>query len=278
MWGSTWLVLKIGLESAPPFWSATFRFAISFVVLAIVILFRRPDYRPVRKNFGKILFAGFLSYGVNYALIYWGQGYVSSGTASVLFASIPFFTAAFSFMMLPEEKLSGLKILGITIGFVGIVIIYIGDISLKGEMAIWGGAVVTVSSAVAGFVSVFIKRHLKHVDSLLLTHTQMIPGIILLLIMALLFDDFDLLRFDSTTILTTAYLATFGTAFAFWAYFYLLARIEVVKLSLIGFLTPIIALFLGWIVLDETLSARFTAGTFLVLIGIWFASREKKLK
>lgn len=268
--------MKIGLDTAPPFWFATFRFAISFVVLALVILYRRPDYRPVKDHLGKIIFAGFLSYGVNYALIYWGQEYISSGTASVLFASIPFFTAAFSFLMLSEEKLTAMKIVGITIGFVGIVIIYLGDISLKGEMALWGGAMITLSSATAAFIGVYIKRNLSHVDPLLLTHTQMIPGFFLLLTLALLFEDFNLLKFDSTTIITTVYLAIFGTAFAFWTYFYLLARIEVVKLSLIGLLTPIIAVSLGWIVLGETLSSRFIAGACLVLVGVWFASREKR--
>lgn len=109
VWGSTWLAVKIGLDTAPPFWFATIRFIIAFVVLGAIILLRKPDYSLVKRNFGKILTAGFLAYGFCYATIYWGQRFISSGTAAVLFASIPFFVALFSVRMLPDEKSNSAK-------------------------------------------------------------------------------------------------------------------------------------------------------------------------
>jgi drug/metabolite transporter (DMT)-like permease len=276
VWGSTWLAVKIGLETAPPFWFATIRFIIAFVVLGAIILLRKPDYSLVKRNLGKIFAAGFLAYGFCYATIYWGQRFISSGTASVLFASIPFFVALFSVRMLPDEKVTPLKVIGIVIGFSGLVVIFFGDISLHGNNALLGATMIVVSSAAAGFTAVFIKRHLREVDSLLLTHTQMIPGLLFLLILALIFEDFSAFDLNTNTILPALYLAIFGTAFAFWGYFYLLARINAVKLSLIGFLTPAIALCLGWLVLDESITIRFAGGVVLVLAGIWFASREPK--
>jgi probable blue pigment (indigoidine) exporter len=95
-----------------------------------------------------------------------------------------------------------------------------------------------------------------------------------LLLLALLFDDYSALTLNANTMLATAYLAVVGTAFAFWAFFYLLARVTAVKLSLVGFLTPIVALILGWIILNEEISARLAAGIALVLVGVWFASKE----
>lgn len=276
VWGSTWLAVKIGLETAPPFWFATIRFIIAFVVLGAIILLKRPDYSLVKKNLGKIFTAGFLAYGFCYATIYWGQRFISSGTASVLFASIPFFVALFSVRMLPDEKVTPIKVIGMVLGFSGLVVIFFGDISLHGSDALWGATMIVVSSSAAGFTAVFVKRHLREVDSLLLTHTQMIPGLLFLLILALIFEDFSAFDLSANTILPALYLAIFGTAFAFWGYFYLLARINAVKLSLIGFLTPVIALCLGWLVLDETITIRFAGGIALVLAGIWFASREPK--
>jgi drug/metabolite transporter (DMT)-like permease len=276
VWGSTWLAVKIGLDTAPPFWFATIRFIIAFVVLGAIILLKRPDYSLVKRNLGKIFMAGFLAYGFCYATIYWGQRFVSSGTASVLFASIPFFVALYSVRMLPDEKVTPKRVIGIIIGFSGLVVIFFGDISLRGSSALWGAAMILASSAAAGFTAVFIKRHLREVDSLLLTHTQMIPGLLFLLILALIFEDFSAFDMSTTSILPTLYLAIFGTAFGFWGYFYILARINVVKLSLIGFLTPVIALCLGWLVLDESITIRFAGGAVLVLAGIWFASREPK--
>jgi drug/metabolite transporter (DMT)-like permease len=274
VWGSNWLAVKIGLDAAPPFWFASIRFVISFLTLGAIILFRKPDYSLVKRNFGKIFFAGLVAYGVCYALIYWGQRSVSSGTAAVLFSSIPFFVAIFSVRMLPEEKVTPIRAIGITIGFAGLVVIFFGDISLNGSAAIVGAMLITASAAAAGFIAVFIKRHLREIDSLLLTHTQMIPGLLLLLILAITFEDFSAFDFSERTILPTIYLAVFGTAFAFWGYFYLLARVNAVKLSLVGFLTPVVALCLGWAVLNESITSRFVLGAALVMIGVWFASRE----
>lgn len=274
VWGSTWLAVKVGLETAPPFWFATIRFAISFVLLGAIILIRKPNYTPVRRNVGKIMVAGTAAYGICYALIYWGQRFISSGTASVLFASIPFFAAMLSALWLPEEKVTPLKVTGIVIGFAGLIVIFLGDISLRSELAAWGAVMVVLSAAVAAFTAVYVKRYLRNVDSLLLTHTQMIPGFIMLLVLALIHDELSALRFDTKTVITTLYLAIFGTAFAFWGYFHLLARTNVVKLSLIGFLTPVIAIFLGWIALDEEITARFAVGVAMVLAGVWFASKE----
>jgi drug/metabolite transporter (DMT)-like permease len=270
-------VVKIGLDTTPPFWFATIRFIVSFSVLGAIILLRRPDYSLVRQKIGRIFVAGFLSYGFCYALVYLGQIHISAGTASLLFGSIPFFAAIFSVRMLPEEKVTGLKMTGIVVGFSGLIIIFLGDISLQGKAALWGAAMVTLSSAAAGFTAVFIKKHLRDVDSLLLTHTQMVPGLLVLLILALVFEDSSTLELGANTILPALYLAVFGTAFAFWAYFYLLARVNVVKLSLVGFLTPVISICLGWIVLDERVTVRFAAGAALVLAGVWFASREPRL-
>jgi drug/metabolite transporter (DMT)-like permease len=273
-WGSNWMFLKIGLGFSPPFWFATIRFAISFAALGVVILIRRPDYRLVKQHFWKIMLAGAVSYGVCYALVYWGQLSISSGTASVLFSSIPLFTAGFSHWYLPEEKTTSRKFLGVVIGFCGITVIYIGDISLHGGSALFGALAISLSSASAAFISVYIKRHLRVIDSLQLTHTQMIPGFVFLAILALTLEDFSSVRLNQTMLISVFYLSLFGTAFSFWAYFYLLARLNVLKLSLVGFLTPIIAVFLGWAVLSETLSSRFVAGSVLVLVGVWISSRE----
>ncbi len=276
VWGSNWLAVKTGLDTAPPFWFATLRFIVSFLTLGAIILVRRPDYSLVRQNLGRVFGAGFLAYGFCYALIYWGQAYVSSGTAAVLFASIPFFVAMFSVRMLPEEKVTRLKAVGIVIGFAGLIVIFFSDISLQGGYAMAGAVMITLSSAAAGYTAVYIKRYLREIDSLLLTHTMMIPGLLLLLTLALVFEDLSTFDLSANTIVPAVYLAVFGTAFAFWGYFFLLARVNAVKLSLVGFLTPVIALCLGWFFRDETITARFAFGVILVLAGVWFASRDAK--
>jgi len=273
-WGGNWLFVKMGLETSPPFWLASIRFIIAFLSMSAIVLISKADYGPVKRNFWRIMLVGTLSYGVGYGLIHLGQGSVSAGTASVLFAAIPFFVAIFSLKFLPDERLDYIKVAGIAVGFAGIVVIYLGDISLQGPSALVGAGMITVSSATAAFTTVYIRRYLREVDPILLTHTQMIPGFVILFFFALLLEDSSAIQFNTNTVVSVLYLGLFGTAFSFWGFFYLLARVNAVKLSLIGFLTPVVALSLGWLFLGEMMSARFALGTVLVLCGVWFASRE----
>jgi len=275
-WGANWFVVKIGLESAPPLWLATARFVVSYIVLGIVILFRRPDFSSARANIGKIAFSGIFSYSLSYAFVYWGQGLVSSGLAAILFATVTFFVAIFSVWMLPDERMTIWKLAGVVSGFLGLVVIYYTDISLQGESAALGSLLIILGASAAGFSTVFVRRYLKDIDPLVVTHTQMISGFMVLVTLALVCEDPRKISIDYGMILPTIYNSVFGTALAFWGFFFLLSRIEAVKASLVGFITPIVALFLGWLFLDETITVRFVLGAALVLLGVYLAVRSDR--
>ncbi len=274
-WGANWFVVKIGLGSAPPFWLATARFVVSYLALGLIILFKKPDFSPAWSNIGKILFSGVFSYALSYSFVYWGQGHVSSGLAAILFATVTFFVAIFAVWMLPNERMTLQKLSGILSGFAGLVVIYYTDISLQGEGAAFGSFLIILGASSAGFATVYVRRYLRDIDPLVLTHTQMISGFFVLLVLALAFEDYGSIEFDSGMILPTIYNSVFGTAFAFWGFFFLLSRLEAVRASLVGFVTPVVALFLGWIFLEETITLRFVIGAALVLLGIYLAMRPK---
>src|SRR3990170_4719381 len=146
IWGSTWLGIKIGLEDSPPFLSCAARFLIASGFLYILIRIKRLTIP--KNNWLKIIIPGFLSFGLSYGLDYWGIQYIASGLAAVLFASLPFFMAIFAHYMLKDEKLSWIKLLFLSIGFLGIVIIFWDQIhfsnsfkSILGMLAVIGAAI-----------------------------------------------------------------------------------------------------------------------------------------
>ena len=110
VWGSTWMTIKIGLETIPPFFSAGVRFVIAAVLLFLIIRLRGISL-PFDRNAWRVYLAlGIPGYTIPFALVYWGQQYIPSALSSILFAAFPFWVAIFSHSLLTNEKLDLSKI------------------------------------------------------------------------------------------------------------------------------------------------------------------------
>src|SRR6266571_149216 len=114
IWGSTWLAIRIGLESTPPFFGAAVRFALAVALLVPLVVWRRSKLPSGRVEWTLVAFVGVLLYGGDYGLIYWGEGNgVPSGLSAILFASFVLQTAVAAHVILSTEKLTPQKIAGI---------------------------------------------------------------------------------------------------------------------------------------------------------------------
>ncbi|MDP3024148.1 MAG: EamA family transporter [candidate division Zixibacteria bacterium] len=273
IWGSTWLGIKIGLEDSPPFLSAGFRFLIATVFLFIWAKKKGIKFSDYKSQAFKILIPGFFMYYLSYSLVYWGEQYINSGLTAVLFATFPFFVAIFATLLLKEEKLNWFRLFGLIIGFSGILLIFWESLSLKGENLLRGMLGIVLSAVCSAYASVRVKRDLYSVESVVISVFQMGLGTLLLLGSGFLSERITDFKLTYKSVGALLYLSFFGSAFAFMSYYWLLKRIEVTKLSLIAFITPIVALILGWLVLGESISGYLISGTVLVIIGIWLVSR-----
>lgn len=279
IWGSTWLGIKIGLEDSPPFLSSAARFLISSSFLFLLIKVKRLTIP--KNNWSKIIIPGFLLYGLNYGLDYWAIQYIASGLAAVLFATLPFFVAISAHHMLADEKLSWVKILCLGIGFLGVVIIFRDQIHVSGSLkSILGMLALIVGAICAGLSGVFTKRDLHDIDPIVIACFQMLVGMIFLAILGFSFEKLSSFKITYKSVGALLYLAFFGSVITFVTYFRLVKRIEVTKLSLIAFVTPILALVLGAIVKNEPITVHLILGSVLVILGIvglnFLAPRVKK--
>jgi len=267
IWGSTWLGIKIGLEDSPPFLSSAARFLISSSFLYLLIKVKRLVIP--KNNWSKILIPGFLLFGLSYGLDYWGIQYITSGLAAVLFATLPFFVAIFAHFMLNDEKLSFIKLSFLSLGFLGIVIIFRDQIHFSHSLKSILGMLALIGAAIsAGLSNVFTKRDLHHIDSRVIACFQMMVGTVFLLLIGFSFEELSSFKITYKSMGALIYLAFFGSILAFVTYLWLLKRIEATKLSLIAFVTPVLALVLGAIVKNERISLQLILGSILVILGI----------
>ena len=272
LWGSTWLAIRVGLDSLTPMFAVGVRFFIASIFVFIIMKISKVKLQTDSLSIKLYLFIAFFSFIVPFSLVYWGEQYVPSGLASVIFAVFPFFVILFSWLLLPDGSIGIYKSIGVLAGFIGITIIFWEDLSLDFADYSLGMIAILVSATIQGFVAVIIKKHGSKLNPLSMNFVPLLITGIVLIPVGLLFEDRESLVFDSKAIYSILYLAFFGTVVTFTIYFWLMKKINVVILSLSTFLTPIIALFLGAIILSEKFTTNQILGSSLVLIGILFAN------
>jgi len=267
IWGSTWVAIKIGLDDAPPFWLASFRFLIGALVMIAVSRIKGDRFPRDMKELGKVAFPGIFMYGASYILVYSSEVYIDSALTAVIFASFPFFIAGFSIAMIPDERLKLTGWLGLIVGFLGIVLIF-RDSLMQSEFIFWGALLALLAAVSSAFGTVYIKAYLKEYEITLMSAVQMTVGALIILAAALVFESLGDFRITSKSVFSVLYLALFGTIAAFLGYYWLLKKIKAIHVSLIAFITPLAALGLGNLIRGEAFSLITAFGTALILGGI----------
>ncbi|HUN64602.1 MAG TPA: EamA family transporter [Bacteroidota bacterium] len=267
IWGSTWLAIKIGLDSVPPFYGAAIRFTVGSVILALLVLFRKERLSFDRGALAMYGTLGILSFGVPFALVYWSEQYIPSGLASVLFAAYPFVVAIGSHLLLAGERLTVYKSAGVLLGFTGVLAIFWSDLSL-GSAGVGGMIAILISTFLQGTSLVIVKRWNRGLSPTVLTLGGMLVGVIILYAIAGVAERVADIRLDPKGICSILYLGSFGTVMTFVVYYWLLTHVEAVYLSLVSFVTPVLAVILGALVLGESFSSRVVLGAGLILAGI----------
>lgn len=278
-WGSTWGVIKLGLESLTPFISAGLRFTLASILIFTIMKIRTIQIQRDRNSLKLYLIMAFGSFVVPFALVYWAEQFVPSGLASVLFAVYPFFVVLFTYLAIPSETIGWRRILGIVFGFCGIVTIFYDGLNVNFNLYIWGMTAILVSAIMQAGIAVMLKKYGHHLHPLSMNFIPMLLAGISMILIGLIGEDKHKIAFDAKAIFSIIYLAAVGTVLTFTSYYWLLKRISVIMLSLIAFITPIIALFIGWLLFHEKLSSRVLFGSILVLTGLLTAnlSSIKKL-
>jgi drug/metabolite transporter (DMT)-like permease len=271
IWGSTWLAIKIGLDSVPPMWGVAIRFTFAGLILAVVAMVRKKKIPTDPASLRIYALMGLMSYTVPFMLVYWGETTIPSSLASIIFCIYPFVVAALSHFLLPAERLTTHKTVGILTGFAGILVVFWEDVQ-PGGSGYAGMTALLVSAVLQAAALVILKKKGTHIDPMSLNLASIISGLVFMYGIAFAFEDFSTVHFDARGIGSIVYLGSFGTVVTFSTYYWLLQRVEAVYLSLSSFVTPVLAVILGTVWLGETLPSRVFWGAAVVLGGILIAN------
>ena len=279
IWGSTWLFIKLGLADLPPLTFAGIRFVIACAILFLIIRVRHIQLPRARADWILLAITGTLSFGLNYGLIFWGEQYISSGLTSLLQATIPAFGLVFAHFHLPGERLSWSKIAGVVLGVFGVGVVFSNQLAVAGSRALAGCVALILSSMFVAYSNVLVKKYGKNLNPAILASCQMIFGLLLLLGVGIPLEGNPLrLHWTPMALIALFYLAVVGSVIAFLLYYWLVLNMDVTKSMMIALVTPVIAVLLGMLVLDEQIGWRTLAGGAMIMLGIAFivVRRAKK--
>jgi drug/metabolite transporter (DMT)-like permease len=269
IWGSTWLFIKLGLADLPPLTFAGIRFVIAFLILVTFIWFRGVRLPRASSDWILLALTGVMSFSINYGLVFWGEQYISSGLAALLQATLPAFGLVIAHFYLPAERITPLKIIGVVLGVLGVAIVFSNQLSVAGGKALAGSIALVISSAVVAYSNVLIKARGKHLNPAILAGGQMFFGLIPLFMVGLPLEGNPFyFRWTTMALVAILYLAIVGSVIAFLLYYWLVHNMDVTKSMLIALVTPVVAVILGMLVLNEELGWRTVAGGAMIMSGI----------
>ena len=272
IWGSTWMVIRIGLETLTPFVSAGIRFIIASVIIYALMKIKRITIQKDKTSILLYLLLAVLSFIFPFGLVYWGEQYISSGLTSVIFSVHPFFVAILTFFTLKDEIISPVKIGGMLLGFSGIVVIFSENLSWDFNTGLTAMLAIFTSGLMQAVIAIIIKKYGHDLNPLSMNFIPMLSAGIVLFVFGMTVENTTHLVFNFAAVSSILFLAVFGSVVAFTTYYWLLKRTSIILLSLTSFITPVVAVLMGFIFLNEKLSGRHLTGSILVLCGILFAN------
>lgn len=272
IWGTTYLGIRISLETMPPALMGGLRWTIAGALLAAFVRMRGHALPPPSR-WGGILLLGFLMLGLGNGGVVVAEQWVPSGLAAVLVACSPFWMAAVEAVLPDGEPLRPKLVVGLLIGFSGILVLVWPDLKFdtgtgRNHGFLMGVLALQIAAFGWSLGSAYSRRHGRSDNVLGTTACQMLAGGLMMVAAGTVRGEWAHLFFTSRTALALAYLATVGAIGGYVAYTYALRHLPVSFVSLYAYINPVIAVALGVLFLGEPFDRRMAAAAALVLAGV----------
>ena len=283
IWGSTYLAIRYAVETIPPFMMIGIRSLTAGIILYSLSRFKSKE-KIKRENILPMFTIGAMFFLIGHGLLAWSQQYVPSGMAAVLVASEPLWVVGIEWFFLKDTRVKLRGVLGLFLGFVGIVYLIAATTGITTtNNDFLGSALIVVGALSWGGGAVYSRAANVPKSPMLSSGVELIFGGTMVLIASFVIgetSEFQLSQVTLRSILGLIYLITFGSVIAFGAYVWLLGHTSVTRISTHTYVNPIIAVFLGWLLANEQITAALLIATIIIIISVYLVLydqyRERK--
>jgi len=271
VWGSTYLAIRLGIESFPPLILAGLRH-ITVGLLLYPIVRRKTGIRPTAANWRAAVVTGALLLFIGNGGLSWAEQTVPSGVAALLVATVSLWLVIVDWLRPGGVKPASRVAMGLLMGFAGLALL-VGPAHLGGSERVdpRGAAVLVAASLAWACGSLYSKHGGMPSSAMLGVAMQSLAGGAILLIAGLFAGEFRGLHLGAISLrswLALAYLMVFGSGIGFSAYIYILQKSTAARVATYAFVNPVVALFLGWFFAGETITLRTVIAAAVILTAV----------
>lgn len=278
IWGTTYLALRIAVLHFPPFLFTAIRQTTAGLLLAGFMIMIAKTALPPKAHLLRQAIGGFFMITLGNGLVAWAEMHIPSGVAAIICSLMPVLVILINLSVNKEEKPTAPIVLGVAIGLAGIVMIFGEHINDFSSQYILG--IIMTFAAVFSWAagSIWIKKHNSNSNPFLNAGLQMFFGGLWLFPMSLVFDDLSAVHWSPEAGYAMLYLIVFGSIIAYAAYSYSLRKLPMTIVSLYAYVNPLVAVVLGWLVLNEKLNMQIGIAILITVAGIYIVNRGYQLR
>lgn len=279
IWGTTYLGLRIGVTQFPPFLFSIIRFLTAGPILILLVLLSGRAQWPDKKVLFNQAVSGLFMVTLGISIVGWAEMYFSSGVAAIICSMMPIWTVLINVFVTKDEQPNWLIILGLVTGLTGIVLIFGEHLSEFSNSNYTAGIVLTFIANLSWAIgSIWIKKKNTNSNPFLNAGLQMLFGGIFLIPFTFLLDDYSRINWNSSVVYSLAYMSLVGSVAAYACYSYAIKKLPMTLVSLYAYINPIVAVLLGWLVLDEKLNGRIALAILVTIAGIYIVNKGYQMK
>jgi drug/metabolite transporter (DMT)-like permease len=267
IWGSSYLFIKLAVDDFGTFTLVALRLTVGAILLWTVVRIAKQPLPRGRRIYGHLVIMAVINIAIPFLLITWAEQSVESSLAAILTSPVPLFAIVLSALFLHDEPLRVNGLVGLGVGFIGVIIITSRGLtstgsSITGELALIGA---TISYA-AG--AVYARRNVRGLPAMIPAVFQVSFAAVITGVLALLTEHPWTATPDTQAVFAILWLGILGSGFAYLFVFRLFARWGATRTTLVAYVIPVVGIALGYLVLGEPIDGRIVIGTALVIAGI----------
>lgn len=269
-WGTTYLAIRVGLETLPPMLFAGLRFLTAGALLFTIVRASSGARLPRGREWFDQSVVGLALLGVGNGLVVWAEQWIPSGPAALLVATSPFWVMGLERFLSEGERLSRRAVAGLLVGFGGLVLLVAPNLygASVGASYLWGMLALQAACASWSIGSVYAKHHPTGVAPLMGASIQMLVAGAVMTVIGVVLGEGGRLHFSARSLGAFAYLIVFGSIVAYGSYTYAVQKLPLSLVSTYSYINPAIAVLLGWLVLSEQLGWRVITAMLIILGGV----------
>jgi drug/metabolite transporter (DMT)-like permease len=278
LWGSTYLAMRVLVRDMPPYVAGTVRYLVAGPIMLAALALMGRKVRLSGADLRRLLVISILLLSTGNIGVLWGEEYVSSGLASLIVALVPLWVVMLEAWVFHAGRMTPKGLFGLALGIVGLLVLLwprITSGSHLGRLELFGAAILAGASFLWALGSIFSHRYNLSVDVFVSAAWQMTLAGAVNGVIALVFGQFQRTHWTKSALTGIAYLVVFGSWAGYTAYIYLLEHVPTPKVATYAYVNPIVAVFLGWVILHEQVDLFMLLGTAIIIASVWLVNTSK---